>query len=329
MTKQQRLGPIAPASNLTISRRALLQAGAAGALTTLAGAGAQADQADAISAIDAHTHFYDPTRPQGVPWPDKRNELLYRPVLPEEFKRLTRPQHIGGTVVVEASPWVEDNQWLLDLAEREPFLVGVVGRLDPADEQFPNLLRRFARQRRFRGIRISHDALNKALEQPSQQKNLALLAEHDLELDVNGGPQMSADVARAAQALPELRIVINHCANLPLDGRAPPDEWRRGMQAAAKREQVYCKVSALAEATRKPLGEAPTDLEFYRPVLDALWEMFGADRLIYGSNWPVSNRAATYADVYAIVHAYFESRGPGILKKFLRDNALAAYKPLV
>lgn len=166
MTNQQRLAPIEPAAREQISRRTLLKAGAAGALTAIAGAGARAAESESIAAIDAHTHFYDPTRPQGVPWPDKRNKLLYRPVLPDEFKQLTRPQHIGGTVVVEASPWVEDNQWLLDLAEREPFLVGVVGRLDPADEQFPSLLRRFAPQRRFRGIRISHDTLNKALEQP-------------------------------------------------------------------------------------------------------------------------------------------------------------------
>lgn len=313
-----------------VSRREFLRLSGAGVLAAMAPrVAAHADESEGVAAIDAHTHFYDPTRPQGVPWPSKEDKVLYRPVLPEEFKQLTRPQRIGGTIVIEASPWLEDNQWLLDLAQREPFVMGVVGRLDPASDEFAALLERFARNRRFCGIRVGHDELKQALEQPARLKNLRLLAERDLELDVNGGPAMPADVARAARALPELRIVINHCGNLPIDGRAPSDEWRRGMQAAAQHKQVYCKVSALAEATRKTNGDAPTDLAFYRPVLDALWELFGEDRLIYGSDWPVSARASSYADMYEIVHLYFKSKGPLALKKFLRDNAVAAYKPLV
>jgi predicted TIM-barrel fold metal-dependent hydrolase len=101
------------------------------------------------------------------------------------------------------------------------------------------------------------------------------------------------------------------------------------MRAAAANERVYCKVSALVEGTRKTHGDAPADVDFYRPVLDALWETFGEDRLIYGSNWPVSNRAAPYATVYNIVHAYFEQKGRLALEKFLRRNAIAAYHPVL
>src|SRR3954463_3661175 len=74
-----------------------------------------------LDIIDTHTHFYDPTRPQGVPWPGKGDKKLYRPVLPSEYKQLAKPFGVVGTIVVEASPWVEDNQWLLDLAAKEPF----------------------------------------------------------------------------------------------------------------------------------------------------------------------------------------------------------------
>src|SRR3569623_66626 len=139
---------------------------------------------------------------------------------------------------------------------------------------------------------------------------------------------MPVDVARLAKALPRLRIVINHCGNLPIDGRSVPDAWRSGMRAAAEKERVYCKVSALVEATRKTNRDAPTDPAFYTPVLDALWEAFGPDRLIYGSNWPVSERAASYAALYGIVHGYFGGKGQTVLKKFLRVNAIAAYKPI-
>ena len=67
-----------------------------------------------LEIIDTHVHFYDPTRPQGIPWPGKNNKQLYRPVLPDEFKRLSKPFGVAGTIVVEASPWIEDNQWWLD-----------------------------------------------------------------------------------------------------------------------------------------------------------------------------------------------------------------------
>lgn len=309
-----------------MSRRAALVAGAVGAAAlTAAGERALAFAEENPPTIDAHTHFYDPTRPQGVPWPDKQDEVLYRPVLPPEFKQLTNGYHVTGTIVIEASPWVEDNQWLLDLSAREPLIVGVVGRLDPFSDDFPELLRRFAKNRRFRGLRIGHDDVRKGLDEAGFLDNLRLLVDENLELDVNGGPEMPADVARLAQLLPELRIVINHAANLPIDGRPVPQGWLRGMQAAARAEPVYCKVSALVEATGRTKGDAPADVDFYRPVLDALWNTFGEDRLIYGSNWPVSDRAAPYATLHHIVSAYFRGKGRRPWEKFLRDNAFDAY----
>jgi predicted TIM-barrel fold metal-dependent hydrolase len=276
--------------------------------------------------IDTHTHFYDPARPQGVPWPSKNDKVLYRTVLPGEFKELTKKFHVRGTIVVEASPWLEDNQWLLDLAAKEPFIVGVVGNLDPASDDFPKHLKRFAADQRFRGIRINHADLRRGLQQARYLDHLRLLAKYDLVLDVNGGPDMPADAARLARRVPELRIVINHAANLPIDGKAVPAEWLKGMRAAAAEKNVFCKVSALVEATRRTNRDAPTEVAFYRPVLNALWNSFGEDRLMYGSNWPVSENAASYATVVGIVQAYFQEHGKEAAEKFFRANAVAAYK---
>jgi L-fuconolactonase len=310
-----------------VSRRNLLKSSAAGVAAVLAERTRPiwAD-GEAPSAIDAHTHFYDPTRPQGVPWPGKDDKVLYRPVLPDEFQELTRPQHISGTIVIEASAWLEDNQWLLDLAARTPLMLGVVGRLDLSNADFAGNLERFGKDALFRGIRINHDELKRALSQPKLLEQARRLAAKDLELDVNGGPDMPADVSRLARAIPDLRIVINHAANLTIEGKGVPDGWRSGMRAAAANERVYCKVSALVEGTRKTNQDAPSDVGFYRPVLDALWNLFGEDRLIYGSNWPVNERAASYATVYQIVYTYFQQKGSLALKKFLRQNAQAAYK---
>lgn len=106
-----------------------------------------------VGIIDTHTHFYDPSRPQGVPWPPKDDSVLYRRVLPRDFRTLAEPLGITGTVVVEASPWEEDNQWILDLAAQDPFLLGLVGHLKPGRPEFRDQLIRFAAHRRFRGIR--------------------------------------------------------------------------------------------------------------------------------------------------------------------------------
>jgi L-fuconolactonase len=100
-------------------------------------ASAQNDEAGRPSRIiDTHTHFYDPTRLQGVLWPGKSESLLYRQTLPEDLQRAAQGLRVNGTIVVEASPWLEDNQWLLDLANENPLIVGVVGHLEPrADVQ--------------------------------------------------------------------------------------------------------------------------------------------------------------------------------------------------
>lgn len=301
-----------------MKRRDFLIAGVGGILA----AGVSAREKPELEIIDTHTHFYDPTRPQGVPWPGKNDKVLYRPVLPGEFKRLAQPLGVVGTVVVEASPWVEDNQWLLDLAAKEPFLVGIVGRLDTASDDFEKNLRRFARNPLYRGIRISHGELANGLKGKLVER-CKLLVDHDLELDVNGGPDMPAQVARLAADVPKLRIVINHCANLRIDGREPPRNWREGMQAAARHPNVFCKVSALVEQTgQKP---APRQVDYYRPVLDTLWTLFGEDRLIFGSNWPVSDRGAPLATVVGIVRDYFTAKGERAAIKYFHANSQTVY----
>jgi L-fuconolactonase len=313
-----------PTDHHPLSRRGFLGLPAAGLAWAAPGSGAEPEP---VAALDAHTHFYDPTRPQGVPWPARDDKLLYRTVLPPEFRELTQKHNVRSAIAVEASPWLEDNQWLLDLAAREPCLAGGVGNLDPSHEDFPKHLDRFARVPLFRGIRINHAGLRRGLEQKAYLDNLGLLAKRDLALDVNGGPDMPADVARLAKRLPGLRVVINHAANLRIDGKPVPADWLRGMRGAAEGERVYCKVSALTEGTGRTKGDAPKEVEFYQPVLDALWETFGAGRLVYGSNWPVCLNAASYATVHSVVRSYIDRRGRDAAEKFFLGNARAAYKP--
>jgi predicted TIM-barrel fold metal-dependent hydrolase len=278
--------------------------------------------------VDCHTHFYDPSRPEGVPWPGKEDRLLYRTVLPRHFLEQAAPQGVTKTVVVEASPRVEDNAWLLRLAAENPSIVGVVGNLAPGKPKFGEHLKRFAANKIYRGIRIGHDALRLGNDQPEFLTDVRRLAELGLELDVNGGPEMPADVARLAEKAPDLTIVINHLANLDTDGAPPPKEWLANMKSAAKHPHVFCKVSALVEHARPKSGEkmVPREVEFYQPLLDAIWNIFGDDRLIYGSNWPVSDHFAPYGAVFAIVRDYVSGHGGRATEKFFWKNGQSAYR---
>jgi len=274
--------------------------------------------------IDCHTHFYDPTRPQGVPWPGK-NSKLYRTVLPKDLRAQPQAKPVTGTVVVEASGWLEDNQWLLDLAKEDPFVVGVVGNLDPTDDDFAKHVKRFSQNKLYRGIRIAHQSASKLIE-AGQEKKLLALADADLELDVNGGPDMPNAVAALAKALPQLRIVVNHIANVRITSDPPPKKWALALQNAAQFNNVFCKVSALVEGAGRGKDKPPDNIEFYKPYIDVVWQAFGEDRLIYGSNWPVSDRAANYKTLQQIVLEYFAEKGDAVSRKFFSKNAKIAYK---
>lgn len=309
-----------------MNRRNWIQSGTGLAVGALWGAriarAAVAPRASRI--IDCHTHFYDPARPQGVPWPAKGTKL-HRTVLPKDWLAVAAPHGVSETIVVEASPWLEDNQWVLDLAAQEKRILGLVGNLDAADPKFPEHLRRFAANPIFRGIRWRGDLLSASSSQEQAFRRARLLADHGLELDLNGPPAMLPQAAKLAGEMPELRIVINH-----LGGSGDPQnlrpEWRQNIRLVAQRRNVFMKVSALVEQVKGPEGQAPRDTAYYLPVLDHLWECFGEDRLIYGSNWPVSDRGAPYDVVFGIVNEYMNSKGRDAAEKYFWKNSQAAYR---
>lgn len=273
----------------------------------LAGAAALSGQAPG-RIIDTHTHFYDPSRPQGVPWPPPTDKLLYRTVLPPEFKQMVQPLGVVGTVVVEASAWVEDNQWILDLAAKDPFLLGLVGNLQPGQPEFRKNLARFGKNPKFVGIRVNAAALRKGLESAEFLEDLKRLKDADRELDVVGGGSILADTATLAGRLPDLRIVIDH---LPFDSQPDLDKL-----AGAK--NVYAKIS---NVLRK--GGA-----WNREAVDHVWTVFGERRVIYGSNWPVSDRLAPYRDVLRVVQEYFASKSAEARDNYFWRNATRAYRPI-
>jgi L-fuconolactonase len=273
--------------------------------------------------IDTHTHFYDPTRPQGVPWPPANNELLYRTVLPEHHKALALPEGVTGTVVVEASLWLEDNAWILDLAAQEPHIVGLVGHIDPDRPEFGADLTRFAANPLFRGIRCGGRYFED-VERGTFLADMEALAARDLELDVLVRQPHVDGLLALARRLPELRIVVDHLAHMPIDGEAVTPEWTDIYTRMAEQPSIYLKVSAVME--QSIVHPAPAEVDFYRPALDAMWAAFGGDRVIYGSNWPVCERAGTFKQSIDIVKAYLSDKGQPAWNKYFWQNGKAAYK---
>lgn len=271
-------------------------------------------------------HFYDPGRPQGVPWPPKSDALLNRTVLPQDYRRQPVPQPVNGVVVVEASPWVEDNQWVLDLAAQDPLIVGLVGNLPIGTAAFAGHLKRFACNPLFRGVRIREGSLEACLRDRTFLRDMRDLAERGLCFDVHSPHVWVEQAVLLAQAVPDLRIVVNHVANVAVTGGPPPEEWRNLMLRLAEHPNVFMKVSGLVEGTKRTSGDAPVEASFYQPVLENLWKIFGVDRLIYGSNWPVSGRFAHLATVQKIVMTFFGEKGQEPLDKVFWKNAKRAYR---
>ncbi|HEV2379119.1 MAG TPA: amidohydrolase family protein [Terriglobia bacterium] len=293
-----------------------------------AGAAALAAMEKTMQIIDTHIHLFDPNRPQGVPWPTKDDGILYQPTLPDRYRKVTQGFGISGAIAIECSPWVEDNDWLLETAARDTIIVGVVGNLEPGTADFHTRLDQLSRNPLFRGIRYGNlwgRDLNAQVAKPEFISGLKTLADAGLSLDTaNPDPALVGAVVRITDRVPNLRVVIDHLPQLdpPPDPRSL-DALRSNLRELGAKPQVYVKIS---EVLRRVDGRVPTDLGFYRARLDEIWQTFGENRLMFGSDWPNSDRWGTYPEVFRIAHDYVASKGASVEEKFFSKNSIAAYK---
>lgn len=313
-----------------IDRRTFLKTASAGVIASQAPSvwSATKDSKTRLPAkvVDTHTHFYDPTRPEGVPWPSKGSSL-YRTVLPKHFVELNKFQPVNATVVVEASKLVEDNQWILDLVEENPVIIGFVGRLTPGDENFRKHLKRFSKNPIYKGIRVNNNILKPGLSQKQFVDDMKFLSSLGLQVDLNGGPETLKSARRLTELVPDLRIVVDHIGNVAINGEEIDPQWKQAMEALSDQRQVFIKISALVEgAARKRPKNVPADVAFYRPTLDIIWKEIGVDRMIFGSNWPVSERAADYVTLQKILVDYLQDKGQPALDKVFWKNSKVAYR---
>jgi L-fuconolactonase len=288
---------------------------------------------DRLQIIDTHIHLYDTNRSEGVDWPPVTDKVLYRPVLTEHFDEVADRAGIASTVIVEASSRPEDNQWMLDLVKHNPDrYLALVGNLPIGTDEFPGLLERFSRDSRFVGIRMRDRPGGDGFFTDSVWRDLGSLAKKGLTLDVLINNFTIDEVTEIAKRLPDLKIMINHLGGLSITNDPLDPKWKEAMEKASQYENVYCKVSGIFQ--RAGVKPVPKERSFYTPVFKIVFDAFGEDRIVYGSNWPVTDRGGSYAEQLSIIRGYFNPpvmrlkdspRGELIARKLFRENAVKFY----
>jgi len=287
-----------------------------------------AAQTPPMPIIDTHIHLFDPTRPQGAPYSGPPLAAGAAPIAayPDRYRRLAAPLGVVGAIKVEASPWIEDNLWVLEVAQRDPIIVGVIGNLEPDKPEFPEYLERYHKNPLFRGIRYGNlwgrDITTQSTN-PIFLRGLKLLADADFVLDTaNPRVPLLEAMLRISDAVPTLRIVLDHLPALD-----PSESDRAAYDAAlrefAKRPRVFVKLS---EIIHRVNGQVATDLGTYRARLDALIDVFGEDRILFGSDWPNSDGVAPIDKVFAIAKEYFSAKPRPVAEKYFWKNSIAVYK---
>ncbi len=275
--------------------------------------------------IDTHIHLYDTTRDIKVTWPPVDDEVLYKPHLPAEYSRVAKGAGVTGVIIVEASNRIEDNQWVLDLVKDDEFFVGLVGNVDVYREDFEEQIVRLKRDKRFVGVRARRPG-KIDFSEGIVLANLRILAKHDLALDYltnGGGIAGIKTIDRVARAIPDLRIVVNHCLGYNFDGKSPDAKWTAAVESLAANKKVSCKISGLYQ--RSVPQPAPQEVGHYEAVLEVLWKAFGKDRLIYGSNWPCTKHTGSYESYRNLVDVFFSEKGQDAREHYYWKNAAVAY----
>ncbi|MFC0680162.1 amidohydrolase family protein [Lysobacter korlensis] len=244
--------------------------------------------------LDAHVHVWDPARAD-YPWLGNGTGGLNRAIGLDELTPTLSRLGIGGVVLVQASDNTEDTDLMLETARRHREVVGVVAwaPLDRPD-QLPERLASLTGSLHVVGIRnLIHEREPEWLLRPEGDRSLAELARWEIPLDfVTAGPAALAELPVLRRRHPDLNVVIDHLGKPPIGGAAEErSQWRRLLAEAAADPRTHAKLSGLYSSTGD-LGAWTT--EQLRPFVDDALELFGAERLMYGGDWPVSDLAGGY-----------------------------------
>lgn len=243
--------------------------------------------------VDAHHHFWRVSRGDYHWMQPGMGEPLLCDYLPADLAPLLRKAGVDRTVVVQAAQTQAETEFLLDLAGQTDFVAGVVGWLDMEDERFEAKLDALLVHPKFVGLRpmlqdLDDDAY---ILRPRVLDSLRAIAERDLAFDFLTFPRHLSHVAAALMAVPGLRAVIDHISKPPIASGAF-DDWAHAIARVAEFGNVSCKLSGMITEADHACWK-PADLQ---PYVEHVLDIFGPDRLLFGSDWPVCLLAGSYAE---------------------------------
>jgi L-fuconolactonase len=272
--------------------------------------------------IDAHQHFwhYDPRRDD---WITDEMAVLKRDFLPQDLMPALAANGVDGCVAVQADQSERETRFLLELAERYEAIRGVVGWVDLRAPDVARRLEHFASFPRLRGLRHIAQAEpdDRFLLRDDFCRGIGLLGGWGFTYDLLVYPRQLPAAIELAHRFPDQPFVLDHLAKPPVRSGAV-EPWARDVRALAQNPNVSCKLSGLTTEADWH-GWRPADLA---PYLDVVFDAFGPDRLLYGSDWPVCLLAGSYRQVKDAIDHYCCRLPPEQREDIFGRNAIAFYR---
>lgn len=250
--------------------------------------------------IDSHQHFwkFDPVRDS---WITSDMSAIQRDFLPSDLQKELDALGIDGSVAVQSDQSEADNDFLLDLASASGLIKGIVGWVDLRAGNIEERLDYYSQFDKIKGFRhvLQGESDRSLMLRPEFQRGIAALAKHGFTYDILIFADQLKYAAELAGNFPEQPFVLDHIAK-PFIKDQLIDDWAAGIHSLAAQENVSCKVSGMVtEADWHNWKE-----EDFKPYLDVVFEAFGPQRLMFGSDWPVCLVAGSYQRMFSIVEQY-------------------------
>jgi L-fuconolactonase len=271
--------------------------------------------------IDSHQHFwrYDARRDS---WITEEMSVLKRDFLPQDLLPELAANDIGASIAVQADQSERETLFLLDCAARHAEIAGVVGWVDLCSPDVPERLAFFSQFKKLRGFRhvVQTEPDDRFLLREDFCRGVACLSEFGFTYDILIYPKQLGAACEFVQKFPQQRFVIDHLAK-PAIRAKEIDSWCAQISAIARHPNVFCKLSGLVTEADWRRWSA----DDCKPYLDVVFDAFGADRLMFGSDWPVCLLAGTYRQVKHLIADYTRNLPAGDREKILGLNAARFY----
>ncbi len=276
------------------------------------------------SRIDAHIHLYDTRRVGSCVFLDPlKHKKIYHPHLAKEFSETAFLAGVNYAVLVEASKRREDNFWAMEIVNKSDHLLAFIANLDPRDPNFVADLEILSESDKFRGIRIRPSTKIDISTQEFIDK-IGELAKRNLVLELSPNQEPIEAIERIALAYPNMNIIMNHMAGGRIqNNEIIPKNWNSRLKRLSALPNVYCKISALYTLSGASL--APIDANYYKLFIDSVISAFGAHRVFFGSNWPLSDMHGSYANMLRMYDEYLAGNKAIAPEQIYFYNALKAY----